>query len=326
VIDLEGAGPPYLDAAATALLDAVLRDTGPGATAYDVMVALVVSRDPSVMPILPMDPRDLDRASDLLTAGRTDPAARALLATPARDMGEGARAQARYMGSPAATLRHLVLAVFALLPESGMLPHLRRMVADLEFEEHPEPGAPRGWVAFAPPDSAHMARPEELEPLREEMRRLRAEQGYPEPIDIEDEGELRGVVAIGAVARRDPVRLELIALEIRTSHMTLSWRLWVAGSDGLAPLPELELIDDLGTPYRAEAIANGWATDADGVRADGRLVVVPAIPPHASTLTLRMDRLALDPEEARFPGAVPVVINRPIAFAVDLTRTSLTET
>lgn len=56
MIDLEGGGPVHLDAAATALLEQVQRDAGPDATAYDVMVALVVSRDPSVLPILPMDP------------------------------------------------------------------------------------------------------------------------------------------------------------------------------------------------------------------------------------------------------------------------------
>src|SRR5690606_9354446 len=144
----------------------------PDATAYDVMVALAVSRDPSVVPILPMDPRDLDHAAERLAAGRDDPTARALLDTPARDVGEGARAQAEYMGSPTATLRHLVLAVYALLPSSGMLPHLRRMVADLEFEEHQDSRAPRGWVSHAPPDGAQMATPEELEALSEEMRSL----------------------------------------------------------------------------------------------------------------------------------------------------------
>ncbi len=115
------------------------------------------------------------------------------------------------------------------------------------------------------------------------------------------------------------MRLQLTALEIRTTHATLTWRLWVASPDDPQPLPDIEVTDDLGTSYRTEVSTSGWSSDADIVRGDGEFLIVPAIPPGARALMLRIDRAALDPEEARDPGATPMTMDRPTEVAVDLT-------
>ncbi len=86
------------------------------------------------------------------------------------------------------------------------------------------------------------------------MRRLRAEQGLPEPIDLLDDGDLRGVVAIGAVARRDSIRLQVTALEVRTTHAILACRLWVDRGDLDEPFPDIAVADGLGTVYRVEPV------------------------------------------------------------------------
>jgi hypothetical protein len=127
-------------------------------------------------------------------------------------------------------------------------------------------------------------------------------------------------VAIGAVAQRGAIRIQLTALEVRTTHSVLGWRLWIEGREDLEPVPAIEVSDDLGTAYRAELISGDWG-QRDGITLGrGELVVVTPLPAGARAVTFALHRLAVDPDESRFPGAKPTVLAQPVRVAVDLVR------
>ena len=317
----EEAGPP-LNATVTELLAAVSAQTAGKATGVDVIVVLMERHDPAIVSMLPIPAPDLDAAVDALKASVAagDPTAAALQATMLPELVARARSEAAFIGSPRTTIRHVALAAMGIA--AGRTPRpLRQLVAQLEMDERfEEDGLPHGWVSTEVPPGARMATDDELAALAAASRAARNARGLPDVSEPEliEEGELRAVAAIGRVERRGVVLLQLTALEIRSTHAILTWRLRIDGGDDIDPLPAFEVTDDVGTAYRVEVGRRSSAEDEGQHSAAGEALVLPPIPPTARRLTLRMDHLGLDPWEATFPGARPLRLVSPIEVTVEL--------
>jgi hypothetical protein len=91
------------------------------------------------------------------------------------------------------------------------------------------------------------------------------------------------VIPIGQVAEVSDVRVELIAMEVRETGALVYWKAFPA-QDRLLGEIDLGVSDALGTAYAAY----GMAAAGNGHVWKGEAIVIPAPPPEARTIRVRV--------------------------------------
>lgn len=273
---------PEADSSIESLLASARSGSPQEPDALDLYVALLERWDASVAPLLAQggrtqagvlarvrQPSDVDAAQIEILRGSS-----------AADLVARGREEARFIGSPVATSRHLALAAVALVGQPG-LSDLRHKVLDLEEAE-----ARRGAGAGRPP----------LDWFATGRRRQRVVS-----VHREERGAL--VVTIKAV-------------EIRTTRTIVTWR--IADSSAGAPrVADITLSDEIGTLYGALVPGSGWARVGRRVDTFGETLFLPAVPADARCVRLAVIGTRPDGRAGRFPGA-RTTFTSPVTAQIDL--------
>jgi len=124
-----------------------------------------------------------------------------------------------------------------------------------------------------------------------------------------DLGRVRRIVPVTETTKAADLTLQLIDVELHDAGLTINFDVEI-GIGTLHPphMARLSMTDDAGTAYRTSVQGNG--SGPSRMRLFG--VAIPAVPPSARRLTVRLDEF-LDPFP---PGPEPVV--GPWTFEVDL--------
>lgn len=218
----------------------------------DLYVALVEAWDPLAAPLLARGGRTrVGVLQRLRTPSAADTDQINLLRTVrAQNLVGRAVDEARFIGSPTATSRHLVLAAVSLVgrPELSDLRHLTR---DLEEAE--------ATVAGASTVS-----------------------GRPDP-DWFARGRRRRHGEASTAARRGARLVSVERIDVRSTRTVVAWRLTHLATDPMR-VADVEASDGVGTAYVARVIGHGWERGQDGEEVFGETVLLPAAPSAARRL------------------------------------------
>lgn len=236
----------------------------------DLYVALVEAWDPLTAPLLARGGRtrvSVLRHLQAPSAADTDQID-LLRAVSAQDLVGRAVDEARFIGSPTATSRHLVLAAVSLVdrPELSDLRHLTR---DLEEAEATVAGAS---TATARPD------PDWFAPGRRRRH---------------------GSAATAAMRGARLVSIERV--DVRSTRTVVAWRLTHLPTEPMR-VADVQASDDVGTTYIARVVGRGWERGQDREEVFGETVLLPAVPSGARRLLIAAVGMLPDGRDERFPG------------------------
>lgn len=188
----------------------------------------------------------------------------------------------------------------ALRAARGELPDWRRPRGVVDRSPS-QGGGMHGTYSFPVAMSAPLEFVTDVTPEFEELRQLMME-GIPFAEVGRD--RLVRVVGIGQVQEHDRVTIELIALEVRERGSVLHWRLR-SDHPAVGGTFDATVTDDLRTDYQAwqQGGSNSWGED--GSRADGEVVIVPALPTDARTMVITISAVRDAPWASR-PGQTDV--------------------
>lgn len=126
-----------------------------------------------------------------------------------------------------------------------------------------------------------------------------------------DLGRVRSVVPALSTSVANGFSVEMIAVELCEAGLALNLDVHIApGLSHPASMARVSIADDVGTAFRASAQGSGWMPS----RVRVQVKAIPAVPPTATTLTVRIEEF-LDP----FPGMGKAVTG-PWVFEVPLSR------